>query len=529
MNPGPEGVFNSMNMRQIRILWADDEMDLLTPHLIFLKEKGYDVLTATNGEDALDLAFSQAIDIVLLDENMPGLTGLETLVRLKARKPDLPVVMITKSEEERIMDDAIGSKISDYLIKPVNPKQILLALKKNLDTSKLVSDKVSMSYQQEFRNIGMELNARLNYKEWAEVYKKLVFWEIELQSSDDQGLKEILATQKSEANNQFCRYFERNYLDWLHGKSDNRPPLSHTILKDKVFPLLGKQPVYLIVIDNLRYDQWKVLQGSLSRYFRTVEDDLFYAILPSATHYARNALFAGLMPSEIEKRFPKYWVNEDAEGSKNNFEAELLGEHLRRYGKQVKLSYNKILSLGAGRKLMDSLSNLDRNDLNVIVYNFVDMLSHARTDMEVIKELADDEPAYRSLTVSWFEHSPLKEILVELAGKQVSVIITTDHGSIRTTNPVKILGDRNTSTNLRYKTGRSLQFDASDAFEIRKPEDAFLPRMNLSSSFVFCRNSDYFVYPNNYSQFANLYRNTFQHGGLSMEEILVPFISLQPK
>jgi len=516
-------------MRQIRILWADDEMDLLTPHLIFLKEKGYEVLTATNGDDALDIAFKEPVDIVLLDENMPGLTGLETLVRLKAKLPNLPVVMITKSEEERIMDDAIGSKISDYLIKPVNPKQILLALKKNLETNKLVSEKVSMSYQQEFRNIGLELNARLNHLEWSEVYKKLAFWEIELQNSEDQSIQDILIMQKSEANNLFCRFYENNYLDWLHSRGNDKPLMSHTLLKERVFAQLGPQPTYLIVIDNLRYDQWRILLNSLARYYRVDNDEIYYAILPSATHYARNALFSGLMPLEIERRFPNYWVNEDEEGSKNNFESELLGEYLKRHGKNIKYSYHKILSLNAGKKLVDSLSNLERNELNVIVYNFVDMLSHARTEMEVIKELADDEAAYRSLTQSWFDHSPLKEILVELAAKQAKVFITTDHGSIRTTSPVKILGDRNTNTNLRYKTGRNLQFDSSDVFEVKKPEEAFLPRMNLSSNFVFCRNTDYFVYPNNYNYFANLYKNTFQHGGISMEEILVPFISLSSR
>lgn len=516
-------------MNQIRILWADDEMDLLTPHLIFLRNKGYEVLTATNGNDALEIADRESLDIVFLDENMPGLSGLETLTRLKERFPAIPVVMITKSEEEHIMDDALGSKISDYLIKPVNPKQILLAIKKNLDSRKLMAEKASLSYQQQFRNIGMELSGRLDHKEWASVYQKLVYWELELENSNDPGIREIFDMQKNEANAQFSKFIQKNYIDWAKARDDDRPVLSHTLLKEKVFPEFKKGPVYFILIDNLRYDQWKIIRAALSGHFRVEKDETYYAILPTATQYARNSLFAGMLPSEIERRYPQWWMNESDEGSKNQYESELLGEYLKRYGLSSKHSYNKILSLAAGRKLVDNLSNLEQNDFNVIVYNFVDMLSHARTEMEVIKELADDESAYRSLTLSWFEHSPLKEILTALSEKGARVIITTDHGSIRTTNPVKILGDRNTNTNLRYKTGKSLQFDSSDVFEVKHPADAYLPRINVSSSYVFCRSNDYFVYPNNYNHFANLYKNTFQHGGISMEEILVPFAVLTPK
>lgn len=517
-------------MDKINILWADDEIDLLKPHILFLREKGYEVHTTNNGAEALDILKTKVFDIVFLDEQMPGLSGVETLLRIKNRFPNLPVVMITKSEEESIMEDAIGSQISDYLIKPVNPNQILLSLKKNLENKKLVSEKTTFQYQQEFRNIGMEISNKMSYQEWVDVYKKLVFWEIQLQRSADESMNEILRMQKDEANQVFSRFIMRNYQDWLNGKAAEKPMLSHTVVKEKLFPLLDdKGSVFLLVVDNLRYDQWKVLQPIIEEYYRVDRDDIYFSILPTTTQYARNAFFAGLLPSEIGKKYPNLWVNEDEEETKNNYESDLLGEQLRRFGKDFKHSYAKVLNLNFGRKLVETLPNLQGNKLNVIVYNFVDMLSHARTEMEIIRELADNEPAYRSLTVSWFNHSPLLEIIRYLAEKKIRVCITTDHGSIRVKDPVQILGDKNTNTNLRYKTGKALKYQKDEVFEVKNPQDLFLPRINVSSSYVFCRSNDFFAYPNNYNYYASYYRNTFQHGGISMEEIMIPFISLSPK
>lgn len=518
-------------MDKLAILWADDEVDLLKPHQLFLQEKGYEVVTVSNGEDALDLAGKRRFDIVFLDENMPGLSGLETLTRLKNMQPDVPVIMITKSEEEHIMEEAIGSKIADYLIKPVNPNQILLSLKKILDNKRIISEKTASAYQQEFRTIGMTLSDRLSWAEWMDVYRRLVFWELELEKSADDSMYEILTSQKNEANNLFARFIESNYLNWLKAPENAAPVMSHTLLKRKVLPAVdsGSDPVFMILIDNLRYDQWRILQPVLNDYFRIQEDDLYCAILPTATQYARNAIFAGLMPAEIESRFPKLWLNDEDEGGKNLHEAEFLEDALKRNRKEYKSSYTKITNLTDGKKLVDDINHLMGNRLNVIVYNFVDMLSHARTEMEMIRELADDEAAYRSLTLSWFEHSPLFEAIKKLSEKKVKVIITTDHGTIRVKEPVKLVGDRTVNTNLRYKQGRNMNYDRKHVFEIKNPADAGLPRQHLSQAFVFARKDDFFAYPNNYNHYVSYYRNTLQHGGISMEEMIIPFAVLTGK
>lgn len=517
-------------MDKIRILWADDEIEMLKPHILFLEQKGYSVTTTNNGDEALDLLKEEPFDIVFLDENMPGLTGIETLARIKVLQPNLPVVMITKSEEETIMEDAIGSRISDYLIKPVKPNQILLSLKKNLENRKIITEKKTFAYQQEFRDIGMEISNDLDHRQWIEVYKKLIHWELELEQATDESILEILRMQKEEANQVFSRFIMNNYIDWVNGRTTDKPVLSHTLIKEKLIPLLNPSTnLFFILIDNLRFDQWKALQPIIEEYYRVESEELYYSILPTTTQFARNALFAGLMPTEIEKKYPNLWINEDEEGMKNQYEEQLFMELLRRHGKDIRVSYHKILNLTAGRKLVDNLPNLLQNNLNVIVYNFVDMLSHARTEMEIIRELADDEPAYRSLTVSWFEHSPLFDIIKFIASKGINLIITTDHGSVRVKNPVKVIGDRNTNTNLRYKTGKSLNYNKKEVFEIRNPAEIFLPRLNVSSTYIFCRNDDFFAYPNNYNYYVNYYRNTFQHGGISMEEILIPFVRLKSK
>jgi len=517
-------------MSKIKILWVDDEIDMLKPHVMFLEQKGYEIETATNGEDAVDLVSDEAFDIVFLDENMPGLSGLETLEKVKNLKPNLPVVMITKSEEEQIMDEAIGGKIADYLIKPVNPNQILLSLKKNLDEKRLVSEKTTTDYQRQFGMMSMEMNGIRTMEEWSDFYHKLLSWELKLDELDDDGLKEILAMQKREANTLYSKFISRNYEDWMDGDED-APLLSHQLMNKKVGPLLrdGKK-VFFILIDNLRMDQWKVIYPEIKNLYRIKDDDWFCSILPTATQYARNAIFSGLTPANIKKKHPQLWVEESEEGGKNMHEEELLGFQLKRLGfNDVKYSYNKITQLKQGKKLVDNSSDLLQNQLNVIVYNFVDMLSHAKTEMGMIKQLADDDKAYRSLTVSWFRNSPLIELLRKLAEQDVTVIFTTDHGTINVNSPVKVVGHKDLNTNLRYKTGRGMSYNKKEVYEITDPEKVGLPKMTMSDIFVFTRGDDFFAYPNNFNYYVRYYQNTFQHGGISLEEMIIPFAVLEPR
>ena len=513
----------------ISILWIDDEIELLKPHIIYLEGKGYSITAVNSGNEALEILENTNFDLVFLDENMPGLSGLETLSLMKRMKPNLSVIMITKSEEESIMEEAIGSKISDYLIKPVMPSQILLSIKKNIDTSRLVEEKTTRDYQMEFRNISMSLSSSLNKHEWREIYKKLTYWELELEKSGDESVEDILVMQKAEANSQFFKFIKNNYKDWLNG--DNSPLLSHNIVRKKVLPLMeGNKPTYLIVIDNLRYDQWKIIEPSIIKDFEVIKDEMYYSILPTATQYSRNAIFAGLLPSEIQKRFGDKWRNDEDEGGKNMFEEDFFVDQLQRLGKrESKHSYTKITNIDFGRKVVPRIPNMKANDINVIVYNFVDMLSHARTDMKVIKELAADDAAYRSLTSSWFDHSPLRDIMKQIAKQDANIVITTDHGTINVNKPSKVVGDRSVNSNLRYKQGKNLNYKSSDVFEIKRPEEYFLPKQNVSSKYIFAKEDMYFVYQNNYNQFVNMYKNTYQHGGVSLEEMLIPVVTLKTK
>ena len=517
-------------MNNIKILWVDDEIDLLKPHILFLEKKNYDVTTCNNGQDAIDLYKETAFDVVFLDENMPGLSGLETLSEMKEFKSSTPVIMITKSEEEYIMEEAIGSKIADYLIKPVNPNQILLSLKKNLDHSRLISEKTTLDYQKEFRKIAMEMSMVNSFDEWAEFYRKLVYWEIELETIEDQNLIQILESQKAEANLQFGKFIERNYEDWFDEKAD-KPILSHKLFGEFVAPEIRKKdkPILFIVIDNLRLDQWKIFESIVYNHYKVEKEATYYSILPTATQYARNAIFSGLLPLEMEKKFPQYWKNDTDDGGKNLHEADFLNEQLKRLGLNIKSEYYKITNLKDGKKLVDNFKACKNNDLTTIVYNFVDMLSHAKTEMDVVKELASNDKAYRSLTLSWFKNSPLLEMIQQAQQMGFKLIITTDHGTINCKNPSKVIGDKNTSLNLRYKTGRSLTYEDKDVYAVKDPKKIGLPAINMTSSYIFAK-SDYFLaYVNNFNHYVSYYRNTYQHGGISLEEMIIPCIVLNPK
>lgn len=517
-------------MQRYSILWADDEIDLLKPHILFLEQRGYDITPVNSGSDAVEKCEERHFDAVFLDENMPGMSGLEALALIKNNKPNLPVVMITKNEEEHIMEEAIGSKIADYLIKPLNPSQILLSVKKIFDNKRLVTEKTNLNYQQEFRKISMAFMDDMNHEAWADIYKKLVYWELELDASDNNDMKDVFEAQKTEANANFAKFITRNYEKWLNDANSDKPLFSHQLMKKKVFPELKPgTPVFMMLIDNLRFDQWKVIEPVIAEYFTVEKEETYYSILPTTTAYSRNAIFSGMMPSEMAKLQPDLWVGEDEDEGKNNFEDSFLEKQIKKNNLSIKFSYHKIKNLEAGRELADSVNNLFQNDLNVIVYNFVDMLSHARTDMAMVRELAPDESAYRSITKSWFEHSPLLEIFRKIAEKNAKMIITTDHGTIRVKRPFKIVGDKAVNTNLRYKQGKNLSYEGNKVMQAPKPERLFLPKMNVSTSYVFATEDQFFAYPNNYNYYVNFYKDTFQHGGVSLEEMIIPVISLSSK
>ena len=521
------------------LLWVDDEMELLKAHVLFLQKKGYGVTTVSNGTDAIDLCREHSFDLVLLDEQMPGLSGLETLQRIKELSPATPVVMVTKSEEENIMEQAIGQKIADYLIKPVNPNQILLTLKKNIHRREIETEVTQSQYQQQFQQIAMQMDNCRTWHDWIDIYKRLVHWELQL-SSTDSRMTEMLVMQKEEANLGFAKYVKKNYLDWIENRTravkggspqggGDLPLLSPDIFKRKVFPLLDKgEKVFLVVIDNFRYDQWRMLAQELSDAF-DIDEDLYLSILPTATQYARNAIFSGLMPNQIAQMFPDLWVDEDEEEGKNLNEAPLIQTQLDRYRRHHTFSYHKVNTSADAERLMQQLPHLQNNDLNVVVFNFIDMLSHARTESRMVRELANNESAYRSITLSWFRHSIISDFFRQMATLPCSLLVTTDHGSIRCTRPVKIVGDRNTNTNLRYKLGKNLSYDAKDLFVIKNPAQAQLPSPNLSTSYVFATGDSFFAYPNNYNYYVSYYKDTFQHGGISMEEMIIPLVAMTGK
>lgn len=516
-------------MQEATILWVDDEVDLLKPHILFLEAKNYEVQTINNGNDAIEMVKNNNYDIIFLDENMPGLSGLETLSEIK-NICSTPIIMITKNEEEQIMDEAIGSKIHDYLIKPVNPNQILMAIKKVIDKKRLVSQKATSNYQAQFTNISSMINSSQTAEQWKETYKKIVFWELELEKTKVQGMEQIINMQKEDANNFFSRFIRDNYTNWFTGENDDAPILSHNVFQKKLFPLFEENSqVVVFLIDNLRYDQWKVMETLVNDFYITDKEELFYGILPTATQYARNAMFAGLMPVQIEKLYPDFWVNEDEEDSKNNYEKELLEIQMKRMGLNKTLFYEKFQNVEKSSKIIKSLPKILDNELSVIVINFVDILSHARTEMNMIKELAPDEAAYRSLTLSWFKHSPFFELIKNLAEKKIKMVFTTDHGTIRVNNAIKLVGDKNISSNLRYKQGKNMNYNKKEVFEVKNPEEILLPKINVSTTYVFAQNNDFIAYPNKFNYYVGYYKNTFQHGGVSLEEMLIPFVTLSPK
>ena len=518
-------------MANARIVWVDDEIESLKSQKMFLEQKGYEVITFANGFDAIEYIKENRPDVVLLDESMPGISGLETLAAIKEIHRSLPAVMVTKNETENLMEEAIGSQIADYLIKPVNPNQVLLTLKKILDNKRLVAEKTTAAYQMEFRSLFMALSDNPDAKGWPEIYKKLTHWELEMEKTGSPEMMEILQSQKQEANTAFFKFISKHYLDWIQAGSGNRPVMSPDLMKEKVVPLLEPGvPTFFILIDNLRFDQWKMIQPLLEEDFRMIREDTYYSILPTATQYCRNAVFAGMMPLEIAEKFPGQWKNDEEEGGKNLQEELFLTGFIKKLQKKdIKYSYTKVVGNQDAQQLLSGIHNLLNNDLNVIVYNFVDMLSHARTEMEVLKELAGDEQGYRSITKSWFEYSPLRQALKKIADRKIRIVISTDHGSVQVKTPYKVIGDKQTTSNLRYKHGKNLNYNPKDVLAFKNPKEGGLPLPHVNSSFIFAKEDGFLCYPNNYNYYVNYYKNTFQHGGVSMEEMIIPVIQLESK
>ena len=517
-------------MAEAKILWVDDEIELLKPHILFLKGKGYEVESCNNGFDAVEMARSTHYDLIILDEMMPGMTGLETLPLIKEVRPLTPVIMVTKSEEENIMDKAVGSKIADYLIKPVNPNQVLLSIKKNVHQQQLITEQTTADYRSQFASISNSLSGAQTFADWCAIYRRLTGWEIELTESNDESIREVLTYQKKEAGEAFGKFVKRNYLTWINSRGEDTPTMSHTLMRSRIFPTVERsRKTTLLLIDNFRYDQWRAIASLVAGHYDVAQEDFYCSILPTATQYARNAIFAGLMPLAIDKLMPDRWLNDNEEGGKNMYEEEFLRRQIKSAGYGWQTTFDKLVRPEAGRKLIDNIARVYDADFSVIVYNFLDILSHARTENEIMRELTGDEAAFRSLTRSWFEHSDLFTLLRMLAERGHTVIITSDHGTVRVENPIKVQGDRETSPNLRYKTGRNLNYNPKEVFEINRPAEAQLPQSNLTSSYIFALGRDFFTYPNNANQYIRYYKDTFQHGGISMEEMIVPYIVLTPK
>ncbi len=522
-------------MKDKKILWVDDEIELFRSHIIFLSDKGYGVDTVTNGEDALSAVKENNYDLILLDEMMAGMGGIETLSKIKEITPHVPVVMITKNEEESLMDEAIGSKITDYLTKPVNPSQVLLVCKKIFEGKKISSQHAAKDYLQDFNQISMAFLSNLDFHDWIDIYLKLVNWDVELDTHPEINLRQTLNDQKKEGNKEFSKFVEKNYKNWINSLGDmDTPVLSPEILKKYIVPRLdnSNSSVFFFVIDCLRLDQWLIMEKHLADLFR-IEKDYYYAILPTATPYARNSLFAGLFPSEIEKNYPQYWHNgEDDEKSMNKFEKELLQSFLDR--KKIKLrndlKYIKIIDPEVGRNFEQNILSYQNTQLTAVVINFLDMIAHGRSDSDLLKEIAPDEPAYRSLTDTWFTHSSLFSTFKLLAKmKNARIVITTDHGSIRALRGAKVLGDREASTNLRFKFGRNLKADDKQSIFIKNAEDFKLPKRGVTINYIIAKEDFYFVYPTDYHKFITYYKDTFQHGGISMEEMILPVITMEPR
>jgi DNA-binding response OmpR family regulator len=512
------------------ILWVDDEIDMLKPHLLFLQQKGYAVTPVANGDDAVSLVRTMGFDLVLLDENMPGKDGLQTLQEIRQVKPNLPIVMVTRNEADEIVDQAIGRRADDYLLKPVNPQQILLVVRRLLERGRITASQVAKDFVQEYAELDAGTFATLDHAGWIDTYLRLIAWAMRLDEHRNTGLNQSQEDQMRAANFEFCRYVVRHYRDWV--QRPGGPELSPDVFKNHVFPAVqrGKR-VAFVVIDCLRLDQWMVMESLLEPYFR-IERRHYYGILPTATPYARNALFAGLYPLEIYRRYPQYWdVHDDGERSLNRYERELLELQLKRLGASpsLKMRYAKVINPDDAAEVHRLVDRHTDIGVMALVFNFIDILAHGRSQSPILQEMAPDEAAFRTVARSWLAHSSLLEILAKMAAQGVEVFVTTDHGAVLGRRPTVATGNRDTSTNVRYKYGENLGYDDKGAFKMSEPEAYMLPKMRSTMNYIVAKENYYFVYPTNFRQYERQFFGSFQHGGVSLEEMILPIVHLVPR
>lgn len=511
------------------ILWVDDEIDLLSAHIIYLRERGYNVQEAANGDDAIQLVGKGGIDLVLLDEMMPGRDGLSTLEGIKDLNPNLPVIMVTKSEEEHLMDEAIGKKIDDYLTKPVNLSQTLSAVKRILERQKLTEDSLTREFVSEFSRINMLLTGPMDWRDWLQVHIKLSEIDLEMERLRDVGLRQSFRDLKKQSSAEFGRFVINSYGKWVD--PGGGPRLSVNVVEDYVVPLLKEGiQTFFIVIDCMRLDQWLMIEPVLADYF-DIKRDYYYSILPTATPFSRNAIFAGEYPDKVAELTPDLWSNPSSETSRNRNERQLLDRNLAKHGLKFSAEpkYVKVLDYAEGQNLAKKIKTYSSVPLLSIVYNFVDIMIHGRSESDILQEIAPNEAAFRSLVKSWFEYSHLFEMLKKLSSMDCAIVITTDHGSVIGTRGALAHGKKDTSTNLRYKFGDNLNCDAKQAWLIKNPRTLRLPVWGLATTYIIALEDYYFVYPTNYSEYKRHYRDSFQHGGISPDEMILPVSTLRPK
>lgn len=517
--------------KNLHILWVDDEIEMLKPFILFLTNKGFILNTTTNGDDAIVMVVNNHYDLIILDEIMPGMDGITTLNEISKINPEIPVIMLTKNEEEGLMETAIAKQISEYLIKPVNPNQILMAIKRIFQTEEIRLNRVGQEYSQFVANLNRKLFSAPDFKEWIEIYKEICKWDLIIDEMNDENLKQTHFLEKRNCNTEFCNYIEDHYKNWL--SCNDRPNLSFDVVSQYIIPQLeANKTIYFLILDCLRYDQYLAIEPFIKEYF-DIELDSYYSILPTATPFSRNAIFSGLLPVDIAKRFPEYWLeNNELDNSRNRNEHQLLDEHVEDLGFKLNppSKYIKVFNIEEGNFVLRKIDSFKNDKLVVLVYNFLDLLAHHRSKDQILQETIPDEEAFRAFTKHWFFHSSLFEAIKLISKQENSVlVISTDHGSIRVTRATQVVGDKDTSITVRYKEGKNLSCNEKHALFLKNPKEFGLPQRNIVNNFIFSKDDYYFVYPNSYHQYQKQYNGTFQHGGVSMEEMILPVAICSPK